>query len=277
MMAVNLFDATFAHEVCSTAGAVPAHVRYVRDQRAWDGVTLFTDGYLTRPEPDQVACPVKLGWLHEPPGLIPQVYADAVRAVDRFDAVLTYHPDLLARPGFRFMPYGGVWVPRAEWGMRAKTRLCSMLIGAKSATAGHRIRPAIADAVAGLGVDFYGARGEPVPYGAATKLRVLASHAFSIVGETDRLDNLFTEWLLDCFALGTVPAFWGCPNVGDYFDARGVLNFETPEQCAQLVAGLSFDLYESLLPFAAENLRRVAEYAVAEDYMYRHILRAYEQ
>lgn len=275
-MQVNLFDNTFRHDVCSTGWAVPAHIQYVRDQAEFDGVTLFVDGFINRPEADSVQSPVKIAWLHEPQCLYPQVYADAVFNAHKFDFILTYQAELLERPGFRFMPYGGVWVPRNQWGLAPKTRLCSMLYGAKRATAGHRIRHAIAPLVARLGVDFYGARGLPVDYSPQTKETVNRPYAFSIVTETCRQDNLFTEWLLDCFALGTIPVFWGCPNVGDFFDAGGVLSFETADECAEIVAGLSWELYERLRPHAAENLRRVADYAVAEDWLYANVLKAFD-
>jgi hypothetical protein len=276
MMQVNLFDNTFRQSVCSTAGAVPMHIEYVRDQMKHSGVTLFVDGFINASVVDEVESPVKIGWLHEPPCLIPQVYVEAGHTAHRFDAVLTYHPDLLALSGFRFMPYAGVWIPESEWGMQPKTHLVSMLVGDKWATEGHRIRHTLADAVAGLGVDFYGVRGVSVDYGWQTKLKVLGPYAFSIVGETCRIDNLFTEILLDCFAVGTIPIFWGCPNIGDYFDARGILNFETPAECAEIVAGLSWERYTELLPYAQENLRCVAPYAVAENWLYEHILRAYD-
>lgn len=275
-MKVGIWDSTFAHDVCSTGWAVPEHIEYVRYPQAFDGPVLFTDGFINRPEVDTVQAPVKIAWLHEPECLYPEVYALARANAHKFYFVLTYKADLLTLPGFRYMPYAGVWVPRGEWGLRPKLRLCSMLYGAKQATAGHRLRHAIAPAVAEYGVDFFGARGLPVDYGPQTKMGVLRSYAFSIVTETCRQDNLFTEWLLDCFSLGTIPVFWGCPNVGDFFDARGVLSFETAEECREVVARLSFELYQSLLPYAAENLRRVAEYAVAEDWLYANVLKAFD-
>lgn len=274
-MNVNLFDATFGHDVCSTAWKTPAEVHYMRGQPVFNGVTLFTDGFVVNGMVERVLSWVKLGWLHEPPELIPGVYADAVRAASQFESVLTYHPALLERRGFQFMPYAGVWIEHGDWGLARKERLCSMLVGSKLATSGHRLRQACADALEGR-VDFFGARGEPTGYSPATKLRVNSTYAFSVVTETQMLDNLFTEWLLDCFAVGTIPVYAGAPNVGEFFDARGVLAFETPEQCAELVAGLSWDLYETLKPYAAANLARLPEYAVAEDWMYAHVLKAYD-
>lgn len=273
-MIVNLFDNTFRHDICSTAFAIPAQVEYVRDLTAFDGVTLFTDGYTDRPEANQVTSRVKLGWLHEPPELIPELYARAAQNAGRFDGVLTYDAELLKLPGFHFMPYAGVWVDRRHWGLPRKLALCSQLVGAKTATSGHRIRHAIA--ALGLPVQQYGVYGLPVDYSAETKRRVNQAYYFSIVTETCRADNLFTEWLLDCLALGTVPIFWGCPNVGDFFNPAGILSFETAEQCAEIVSGLSAGLWHSLLPAIRDNLRRVEQYAVAEDWLYAHVLKAYD-
>lgn len=276
-MICNLYDATFGHDVCSTAWKTPAQVRYVRNQPRFDGVTLFTDGFVVNGQAEKVESRVKLGWLHEPPELIPSVYQDAVQAADQFDRVLTYHPALLGLDRFTFMPYAGVWIERADWGLPDKTKLVSMLLGNKFTTSGHVMRHRIAVALEGLPVDFYGVRGAPTDYSIRTKLRVLRPYAFSIVGEAQRLDNLFTEWLLDCFAVGTVPVFWGCPNVGDFFNPAGILSFETPQACAQIVAGLSLELYQSMLPAVADNLRRVEPYAVAEDWLYANVLKAYDE
>lgn len=274
-MLVNLFDATFGHDTCSTAWKTPRHVQYTRGRREFDGVTLFTDGFMVDGTAAGVRSPVKVGWLHEPPELIPNVYRRALSVAADFDRVLTYHPALLELPGFEFMPYAGVWIERPDWGLARKERLCSMLIGSKLATSGHRLRAACAGRMP-PSVTMFGSRGQPTDYSIDTKLRVNGPYAFTVVTETQRLDHLFTEWLLDCFAVGTIPIYCGAPNVGRYFNAAGVLAFETAEQCAEIVRGLSWELYEALLPAAADNLARAAEFAVAEDWMYAHILKDYE-
>lgn len=278
MMTVGLHDNTFRHDVGSILGKPPKCVTYARDVKTFDGPVLFVDGFAIWPDADGVDSPHKIAWLHEPPCLIPTVYHDIRHNNGRFEKVLTYSAELLGQAGsnYAFMPYGGVWVPEDDWGIWPKDRLCSMLIGSKMSTTGHRIRHEIADAVAGLPVDFYGVRGEPVGYGAAAKVQVLAPYAFSIVGECCRVDNLFTEILLDCFAVGTVPIFWGCPNVADYFDPEGILSFETPQECAGIVRELSFDLYDSMRGPIARNFELMKPYAIADDWMYEHHLRAYE-
>ena len=41
---------------------------------------------------------------------------------------------------------------------------------------------------------------------------------------------MFTEVLLDCFRVGSIPIFWGCPNIGEYFDVDGMHVFENDDQ-----------------------------------------------
>ena len=270
MLIINLFDTNFRQSVCSVAHQVPEHVRYVYNCTFWNGITLFTDGYLFNGTVDRVDSPTKIGWLREPRCLWPQHYKQAPAVVDKFDFILTYCEHLLKLPGFKFIPYGGIWIDRQHWGVRDKTRLVSMLYGSKLSTDGHKLRHSIADTVGdSFDVDYYGHRGQPTTYGPETKLLVLGDYMFSIVGETCREDNLFTEILLDCFAVGTIPILWGAPNIGTYFNINGVLVFETVPELLLILDRLSVDLYRAMSAAVEENLALAKRYAVTEDWMYR--------
>lgn len=278
MLTVNLFDDTFRHAQCSTGWKAPKHIQYVRDQMEWDGITLFVDGYVNSPIVDRVKSKYKIGWLHEPQCLHPENYLAASNNITKFDFILTYYEPLLKfLPGFfRFAPYAGTWIPRKHWGLRAKTKLVSMLYGDKRATEGHRIRHEIANAVRPLGiVDFYGFEGEAVDYSPETKLKVLGDYAFSIVTETCWQENLFTEILLDCFTVGTIPIFWGCPNVGEFFNDQSILSFNSGVNLAEFFVKkfISFELYQALSGAIKDNLNRVADYEITEDWLYENVLR----
>jgi hypothetical protein len=49
-------------------------------------------------------------------------------------------------------------------------------------------------------------------------------------------DYYFTEKLIDCFLMETVPVYWGCPGIGSIFDERGILRFETPDELMRSLA-----------------------------------------
>jgi len=268
MITLNLFDENFRHCDYSVAHQESQHVRWVRDRKVWDGITLFTDAYVIDGTASEVQCPVKVGWLHEPQSLHPRNYRESVAVCDEFDFILTYWRPLLAMHGFEFCPYGGVWIPQAEWRMHEKRQLVSMLYGSKMSAPGHRMRHEIAAALGDYSpVDFYGFKGVPTNYGWETKLRVHAPYMFSIVCETAEEDNLFTEILLDCFAVGCVPLFWGAPNIGSFFDGRGIIQFNTAEEAEYLVRCLTPALYREMEPYVRNNLREVAKYRVTEDWM----------
>lgn len=275
-LTINLFSPSFGHSEFSTAHQTTDAVRYVREQMEFDGITIFTDGLISSPLVDEVQSPVKVGWLRETYCLQPHVYhaASFPAVYEKFDYILTYYKPLLDHPSdkFRSVIYGGVWVPQAEWGLRPKTRNISMLYGEKRTTRGHQIRHEIAEVLGDkYGIDYYGARGVPTTYGWQTKLQVLRDYKYSIVCETCREDNLFTEILLDCFAVGTIPLFWGCPNIGEYFEGLGILSFRTVQELESLIRELDEHVYDYLLTFARENLRRVGKYRITEEWLCEHV------
>lgn len=278
-MLVNLFDSNFQHDNFSTAHQDSKHIQYVKQQMDFDGVTLFTDEWINNPIVDEVESKYKIGWLHEPYCLHPDTYENT--QLIKFDFILTYYrPYLEFMPSkFKFCPYGGTWINQKDWGIKPKTKLCSILIGSKMSTEGHRIRHEIAEMIDASGfefVDFYGARGEPIGYGQETKYRVLSDYCFSIVTETCREDNLFTEWLLDCFALGTIPIFWGAPNIHEFFDVKGILQFDTVDRLYKILAGLSMAKWTELIPAAYLNLLKLEDYRITEDWMYQNVLKELE-
>lgn len=287
MLTINLFTPTFAHSEFSTAHQTTDAVRYVREQMEFDGITMFTDGLIASPLVDKVKSPIKVGWILEPPCLQPSVYhaASFPDVYDKFDFILTYYEPLLQHPSgkFRKSIYGGVWIPQSEWGLRLKTKRISMLYGSKKATRGHQIRHEISDALGDYyyeRINYFGARGIPVDYSWQTKLKVLKDFRYSIVVETCREDNLFTEILLDCFAVGTIPIFWGCPNIGEYFDERGILSFETIGELKSILYMISGDeaddTYYYISQFARENLRRLPPYRITESWLHENIFKDLE-
>jgi hypothetical protein len=277
MLKINLWDSNYNHTdpCCSTAFQESRYIEYVKRQLEFDGITLFTDEWINNPIVEQVKSKVKIGWLHEPYCLHPETYDRAAGNFYKFDFIMTYRQSLINGDDFRFCPYGGVWVDRREWGVKPKTLNCSMLIGSKVTTCGHQIRQDAAMTIHDKRhyVSFYGAMGETVDYSAATKFKTLNDYRFSIVTETCREENLFTEWLLDCFVLGTMPVYWGCPNVGAFFNQAGVLQFENVDELNDIMPTLTDKFYHSRLRAIRDNYHEARHYAVTEDWMYKNILR----
>lgn len=54
-------------------------------------------------------------------------------------------------------------------------------------------------------------------YDGNCKLRGLVDYKFSVVLENSQQKNYFTEKLADAFLSWSVPLYWGCPNIIDFF------------------------------------------------------------
>ena len=55
----------------------------------------------------------------------------------------------------------------------------------------------------------------------SSKYILFEKHQFSIVIENTREKNYFSEKLMDCLITKTIPIYYGCQNIGDYFNTEG--------------------------------------------------------
>ena len=271
MLPLNLFDSNFVGQMCSVAGAIPETMRYVRDQMDWSGITLFTDGQMFTREAALQRSRYKIGWLHEGRELHPENYARIQDVRGRFDAALTTDPDLLAvDPAFFLKAVrGGCWIPQLNWGLRAKHPRAAMIVSDKHQTSGHVLRwqtVAIAAPIRTLWL--YGDSFEEI---GTNKKAAYASASHAVVIEAERSDNFFSEHLLDAMVLGCIPIYWGCPNIGEYFDVRGLIICETLADIRDAIRDLPLIDPEIL----AANIARAADYAITEDWLVRGPLRPF--
>ena len=80
---------------------------------------------------------------------------------------------------------------------------------------------------------------------------------FHVAIENTKHNNWYTEKIGDAFSSKTVPIYWGCPNIGEYFDERGIIRFETKEELVEIVNSLTPELYESMKPYIENNYNLV--------------------
>jgi glycosyltransferase involved in cell wall biosynthesis len=68
----------------------------------------------------------------------------------------------------------------------------------------------------------------------------LFNSAFSIAIESTREKNYFSEKLIDCLLTKTIPFYWGCPNVEEFFDPSGIITFENADDLIKKINELDF-------------------------------------
>ncbi|MFK5281932.1 hypothetical protein ACI3PL_20485, partial [Lacticaseibacillus paracasei] len=55
---------------------------------------------------------------------------------------------------------------------------------------------------------------------------VFGNSQYGICIENFSHRGFFTEKLLDCFLMKTIPIYWGCSDIGTYFNKEGIIKFE---------------------------------------------------
>ena len=72
--------------------------------------------------------------------------------------------------------------------------------------------------------------------------------------------------LTDCFALGTVPIYWGCPSIGKYFNTDGMIMLT--EDFDPSIFTLNANVYHKMMPAIEDNLNRVKNLKGSDDYLW---------
>ena len=149
--------------------------------------------------------------------------------------------------------------------------------GDKALTRGHRIRRAVWDAAAADDrIVRFASEHSKLPrdkgvrvLAAAPEAKAgsVAPFAVHVAIENVRRAGYFTEKLLDCFLLRTVPVYWGCPDLAAHgFDVDGVVVIDDGDDEAAVARAAVAAVGRALdAPPSAEAIER--NYARAQDFL----------
>jgi hypothetical protein len=210
----------------------------------------------------------KIGLILEPISIRPQIYSWIRDNYNIFDFVFTFDLDLinLDPNKFIFYPYGTTWIKGEAQNIYQKNKLLSIIASSKTQTIGHRLRHDIVRKYSNK-IDAYGGGYQYVD----NKLVGLKDYAFQIVVENVKKDYYFTEKIIDCFSTGTIPIYYGCPSIGDFFDINGILTFDNLDELDGILNTLSFDLYNSKINSISENFKLKDSYIHLDNLLFSKI------
>jgi hypothetical protein len=150
-----------------------------------------------------------------------------------------------------------------------KTKSTSMIASPKIITFGHKLRHAIATKHADK-IDVFGGANGSKRFGDGVwpnKAEAMNDYMFSVAIENDSYTTYFTEKITDCFASGTVPIYWGTPDIGNYFDKDGIIELTPDFDFSSLTA----DLYQSKISAIKNNFEKVMTMELADDVLFKLI------
>lgn len=84
---------------------------------------------------------------------------------------------------------------------------------------------------------------------------------FSIIIESTKQKNYFTEKLIDCMLTKTVPIYFGCPNTADFFCDKGILKFNNVEELIKQIETITPETYNQLRESIEHNFKEAKKYA----------------
>ncbi len=265
---VKIIDINFAHAKYTTDYQISKFINWDRSRNVSQEEILFiTDNSLSTSV--NIVNNNKIGMLMEPRAINPAIYEWVSSNHGHLKNVLTYDKNLLdSCSNALFYPHCGCWIKEEDQNVYGKTKLLSIIASDKRQTEGHRLRHASIDVLRAnnFELDVYGRGYNPIDY----KLDSLKDYAFSLIIENSRSDYYFTEKLMDSLVTGTVPIYWGCPSIGDFFNLDGMIIFNDVEDLLSKLNSLSLEQYNNMLPAIKENFEKAKEFLIAEDWIYKN-------
>jgi hypothetical protein len=258
---INMVGGSFQHDICSCANRTPNHIEWVKgDYTAPISIHIDTNIITTPVDKTKK----NYAWLSESKTIIPNVYQwvrNNVRYMeDNFELVFTNDKSFLElSEKFKQTICSAVpWVNDRQ--IHKKTKLVSMISSKKVMCDEHKKRVAIVEKLKNF-VDLYGREYNPIDI----KEKGLNDYCFSIVIENLNYSNGYSEKISDCFATGTIPIYWGSPDIGEVFNMDGIIIYDDNFD----INSLSFELYESKMSAIIDNFNISVNFPIAEDYIYK--------
>jgi hypothetical protein len=265
-LTIKIKDSTFAHHA-SGARHISIYDSDKSNKLEWDrhnisenDLCVYTDCHLTESNnPDK-----SIAWLIEPIEINSQIYDTIKNVAHKFIQIFTHDKSLLdLDPKYKLIPATACWIDPSHRGISQKTKNVSIIASFKNWAIGHRLRHEIIRKL-GHRMDIYGSGYNEI----ANKITGLEEYRYSIVIENSKRDYYFTEKLIDCLITGTIPIYWGCPSIGDFFDIRGFIIFDSITELESILDNLSQEDWNSKLEYIKINYENAKKYLSPENIIY---------
>jgi hypothetical protein len=201
--------------------------------------------------------------------------------LSQYDWILTWRDDIPGTNVIHSYCLDGWWVKRTYDQLKKdspqKTGVISIIGSDKTALEIHRQRYAFLNRLIGHfkdKIDVYGSINGAGSY-CDDKYVALAPYRYSLAIEADHFPDYWTEKIADCYLCETMPLYFGCPNIGDYFPPESFVSidlFDYRASIRSIEAAIEGNAYEKGRQQVLESKQRVLDrYQV-----YPHLVRILE-
>jgi hypothetical protein len=190
----------------------------------------------------------------------------AIANKDLFQVIMTWSDKVLNNcPNALFFKFGNTWFTEQEYDAnREKKFQISHLCGKLLKTYGQSIRHEVLARQNEITkpkkfFDVYGDRYN-IEDARKGKAEVFGDSMFGIAIENTSHNGYFTEKIIDCFLLKTVPLYWGCSDIGTFFNLKGIIKFENADDLISIINNLTESDYSERKDAIEENYKLALEY-----------------
>lgn len=199
----------------------------------------------------------------------------------KYSKILTFDKDVLAQcpNAVKYTLYTITWIHEDDYkniDTDKKKFAISTVVGAKQLTPGHVLRLRLyfmQTFFNSLPFTFYRSSCPPLlpevsnnplleSKDSHCKSILFRSYQFHLAIENSKQENYFTEKLIDCLITKTIPIYWGCPNIHEYFDTTGwiILEEASPEEILMKASTLDSNYYSNFADVIERNYKKSLYY-----------------
>jgi hypothetical protein len=139
-----------------------------------------------------------------------------------------------------------------------KSKTLSVISSDQTWLPGHKLRYAFVNKLIGHfkdKIDVFGRGFNPVD----DKFDALADYKYSVAIENSVIPGYFTEKITDCYLTHTMPIYFGCPDIAEYFDPESLsivdpYDFKSAVEKIEMI--IHEDRYADILPLLLKQKKR---------------------
>lgn len=261
MNKINIFDNIFSHQI-SSSDTAPSNFEYVRNERNFDGITIFTESHIKNNTVDFVNSKYNIGWLCESKSVI-EYNVEWIKSIsNKYEYIFTHDRRLI-----EYNPNKFLFVIPASWRKHfpdnhvsfyeEKSKLISFAYSNKTSTKGHRYRHEISKLL-GHKMDLMGT-GTNNPFPPLERVLAYKDYMFTLIIENDDYDYYFSEKILEPYWAATIPIYWGGSHDNNQInkvmglDLNGIITFKDDKELSDILDNLNEKLYIEKLNSLRKN------------------------
>jgi hypothetical protein len=190
----------------------------------------------------------------------------AIQNKDLFNIILTWSDKVLNNcNNALFLPFGHTWFKPDQY-EKSHNKLfqISHLCGKLLKTYGQSLRHELLARKNEIKTPtkFFNTYGDRYNIEDARKGKeeVFGDSMFGVAIENTSYNGYFTEKILDCFLLKTIPIYWGCSDINKFFNKEGIIKFGNIDEFIYITNNLNEDYYNSKKDIIEENYQKTLQY-----------------